>query len=317
VDEAMLALIERANDPVRALVELGLNHEQQHQELILTDIKHALWSSPLRPAYRAQPAQLTSQKTRGPDPGNTRSHVWQEFKGGIHQVGHAGKGFAFDNEGPRHEVLLRPFRIASRAVTSGEWLEFMADGGYRNPQVWLSDGWDTVCALHWEAPLYWERRDSEWRQYTMSGTRRVDECEPICHVSYYEADAYARWAGARLPLEEEWEIAAERNPSRGTMLEDGAFHPQRTRVTDSSHTLQQMFGDVWEWTASPYVAYPGFRPAAGALGEYNGKFMCNQLVLRGGSCATPSGHIRATYRNFFPPQARWQFSGVRLASDSD
>ncbi|MBZ5510277.1 MAG: ergothioneine biosynthesis protein EgtB [Acidobacteriia bacterium] len=317
VDEAMLALIERAGDPVLALVELGLNHEQQHQELILTDIKHALWSSPMRPAYRARPAQLSSPATQVPDPWDTRSYIWQEFKGGIHQIGHAGQGFAFDNEGPRHEVLLRPFRIASRAVTSGEWLEFMADGGYRNPALWLSDGWDAICAQNWEAPLYWERRDKEWWQCTMSGTRRVEESEPVCHVSYYEADAYARWAGARLPLEAEWEIAADRNPSRGTMLEDEVFHPRRTRVADSSHALQQMFGDVWEWTASPYVAYPGFRPAPGALGEYNGKFMCNQFVLRGGSCATPSGHIRATYRNFFPPQARWQFSGVRLASDSD
>jgi ergothioneine biosynthesis protein EgtB len=317
VDEAMLALIERANDPVLALVELGLNHEQQHQELILTDIKHALWSSPLRPAYRAQPAPLSSPATRVPERWDARSYIWQEFKGGIQQIGHAGQGFAFDNEGPRHEVLLRPFRMASRAVTSGEWLEFMADGGYRNPQLWLSDGWDAVCAQHWEAPLYWERRDNEWWQYTMSGTRRVEHSEPVCHVSYYEADAYARWAGARLPLEAEWEIAAERNPSRGTMLEDDVFHPRRNRVADPSHILQQMFGDIWEWTASPYVAYPGFRPAAGAIGEYNGKFMCNQFVLRGGSCATPSSHIRATYRNFFPPQARWQFSGVRLASDSD
>jgi ergothioneine biosynthesis protein EgtB len=310
VDEAMLALIERADDPVLALVELGLNHEQQHQELILTDIKHALWSSPMRPAYRAQPAQVG-------DPCPTRSCNWEEFHGGIHKIGHAGQGFAFDNEGPRHEVLLRPFRCASHAVTSGEWLEFMADGGYRRPELWLSDGWDAVCAQHWEAPLYWERRDDDWRQYTMSGTRHVEHSEPVCHVSYYEADAYARWAGARLPLEEEWEIAAEGNPSRGTMLEDEVFHPRRTRVADPSHTLLQVFGDIWEWTASPYVAYPGFRAAAGALGEYNGKFMCNQFVLRGGSCATPSGHIRATYRNFFPPQARWQFSGVRLASDSD
>jgi len=308
VDEAMLALIERANDAVLALVELVVNHEQQHQELILTDIKHALWSSPLRPAYRAQPIDQS---------GAAANLKWQEFHGAICEIGHRGEEFAFDNEGPRHEVLLRPFRCASRAVTSGEWLEFMADGGYRRPELWLSDGWDAVCAQHWEAPLYWERRDKEWWQYTMSGTRRVDESEPVCHVSYYEADAYARWAGARLPLEEEWEIAAESNPSRGTMLEDEVFHPQRTRVADPSHTLQQMFGDIWEWTASPYVAYPGFRPAAGALGEYNGKFMCNQFVLRGGSCATPSSHIRATYRNFFPPQARWQFSGVRLARDID
>jgi ergothioneine biosynthesis protein EgtB len=313
VDEAMLALIERADDQALALVELGLNHEQQHQELILTDIKHALWSSPLRPAYRPRPIDR---------PGDAANLKWREFDGGIHKIGHAGQGFAFDNEGPRHEVLLRPFRIASRAVTNGEWLEFMADGGYRRPELWLSDGWDAVCAQPWEAPLYWERRDNEWRQYTMSGTLRVDESEPVCHVSYYEADAYARWAGARLPLEEEWEIAAERNPSRGAMMEDEVFHPfvarvfdPRARAAGPSHTLQQIFGDVWEWTASPYVAYPGFHPAAGALGEYNGKFMCNQFVLRGGSCATPSDHIRATYRNFFPPQARWQFSGVRLASD--
>jgi ergothioneine biosynthesis protein EgtB len=191
----------------------------------------------------------------------------------------------------------------------------MRDGGYRRPELWLSDGWDMVCAQQWEAPLYWERRDDEWWQYTMSGTGPVEESEPVCHVSYYEADAFARWAGARLPLEEEWEIAAERNPSRGTMLEDEAFHPAAASVSDTRHTVLQIFGDVWEWTASPYVPYPGFRPAAGALGEYNGKFMCNQFVLRGGSCATPASHIRATYRNFFPPQARWQFSGVRLARD--
>jgi ergothioneine biosynthesis protein EgtB len=325
VDEAMLALIERGDDPVLALVELGLNHEQQHQELILTDIKHALWSSPLRPAYRAQPIDQS---------GAAAKLKWQEFHGGICGIGHRDEKFAFDNEGPRHEVVLRPFRCASRAVTSGEWLKFMADGGYRRPELWLSDGWDTVCAQHWEAPLYWERHENDWWQYTMSGTRRVDESEPVCHVSYYEADAYARWAGARLPLEEEWEIAADRSPSRGTMLEDGVFHPRRATgkhalagertpasvVGDGGErapTLLQVFGDVWEWTASPYVAYPGFRPAAGAIGEYNGKFMCNQFVLRGGSCATPSGHIRATYRNFFPPQARWQFSGVRLARDID
>ncbi|MBZ5569729.1 MAG: ergothioneine biosynthesis protein EgtB [Acidobacteriia bacterium] len=315
VDEAMVELIERADDDALALIELGVNHEQQHQELLLTDIKHALWSSPLRPAYRGHLDKVGGETRVGVPCDTAPSHAtWQEFEGGIREIGHAGGGFAFDNEGPRHEVLLRPFRTRSRAVINREWLEFMRDGGYRRPELWLSDGWDTVCAQQWEAPLYWERRDDEWWQYTLSGTRRVEESEPACHVSYYEADAYARWAGARLPLEEEWEFAAERNPSRGTMLEDEVFHP---RVADPSHTLQQMFGDVWEWTASPYAAYPGFRPAAGALGEYNGKFMCNQMVLRGGSCATPASHIRATYRNFFPPQARWQFSGVRLASDID
>ena len=319
VDEAMIELIERADDDVRALIELGVNHEQQHQELILTDIKHALWSSPLRPAFRRHSELVGRGKPRVGDPCHTvpSQTGWQEFEGGIREIGHAGGGFAFDNEGPRHEALLRPFRMASRAVSNGEWLEFMRNGGYRRPELWLSDGWDTECAQQWEAPLYWERRDNEWWQYTLSGTRRVEESEPACHVSYYEADAYARWAGARLPLEEEWEMAAEKHPSRGTMLEDEVFHPQQTRAGDPSHTLQQVFGDVWEWTASPYAAYPGFRPAAGALGEYNGKFMCNQMVLRGGSCATPASHIRATYRNFFPPQARWQFSGVRLASDID
>jgi ergothioneine biosynthesis protein EgtB len=307
VDEAMLALTERADDEVLALIEIGLNHEQQHQELILTDIKHALWSSPLQPAYRARPIALA---------GAAASLEWQEFERGIFEIGHRDNGFAFDNESPRHEVLLRPFRIASRAVTNREWLEFMADGGYRRPELWLSDGWDAICAQHWQAPLYWNRRDDEWWQYTMGGTRRVEADEPACHVSYYEADAYARWAGARLPLEEEWEIAAERNPSRGVMLEDEVFHP-RAGVEHPGQTIQQVFGDVWEWTASPYVAYPGFHPAPGAIGEYNGKFMCNQLVLRGGSCATPSSHIRASYRNFFPPPARWQFSGVRLARDLD
>jgi ergothioneine biosynthesis protein EgtB len=308
VDEAMLSLIERADDPVLALIELGLNHEQQHQELILTDIKHALWSSPMRPAYRPRPIHQRDSAAK---------LQWQEFNGGVGRVGHGSQGFSFDNEGPRHEVLFRPFRIASRAVTNGEWLEFMINGGYHRPELWLSDGWDMVCAQRWEAPLYWECRENGWSQYTMTGTRRVEEAEPVCHVSYYEADAFAHWAGARLPLEEESEIAAVHNPSRGTMLEDDIFHPQRPRAGDPSHTLQQIFGDVWEWTASPYVAYPRFRPAAGALGEYNGKFMCNQFVLRGGSCATPASHIRATYRNFFPPQARWQFSGVRLARDLD
>ncbi len=305
VDEAMLALIERAGDELLALVELGLNHEQQHQELIVTDVKHGLWSSPLRPAYRAQPL--------GWQAGEAHPASWQQFKGGIYSVGHAGACFVFDNEGPRHEILLRPFRLASRAVTNGEWLEFMAGGGYRRPELWLSDGWDAVCAQQWEAPLYWQRSADGWRHYTMSGTRAVEASGPVCHVSYYEADAFARWAGARLPLEEEWEIAAGQNPARGTMLEDEVFHPRRAR----GDLMQQLLGDVWEWTASPYVAYPGFRPVPGAIGEYNGKFMCNQFVLRGGSCATPAGHIRTTYRNFFPPAARWQFSGVRLASDID
>ena len=300
VERALLSFLEKADDDALELVELGLNHEQQHQELILTDIKHALWSSPLGPE------PVTGRGPRACAPRMS----WTEMEGGIHSVGHEGSGFAFDNESPRHEVLLRPFRIASRPVTNAEYLEFMQDDGYRRPELWLSDGWDAVCAQHWDAPLYWEQHDDgSWWHFTMNGIKEVDPAEPVCHVSFYEADAYARWCGARLPTEEEWEVAAVRMPSRGTFLEDYVFRPQAARGEGN----QQMFGDVWEWTASPYIAYPGFQPAAGLIGEYNGKFMCSQLVLRGGSCATPASHIRASYRNFFPPHTRWQFSGIRLA----
>jgi ergothioneine biosynthesis protein EgtB len=300
VERGLLSLLETTGDDVLELVELGLNHEQQHQELILTDIKHALWSSPLPPDPVAGPDARVSAPRMS----------WMEIEGGVYAVGHEGNGFAFDNESPRHEVLLQAFRIASRPVTNAEYLEFIQDEGYRRPELWLSDGWDTLCAQRWEAPLYWERHDDgSWWQFTMNGVKRVDPAEPVCHVGFYEADAYARWCGARLPREEEWEVAAVRMPSRGTFLEDYIFHPQAAR----GEGIQQMFGDVWEWTASPYIAYPGFQPAAGLIGEYNGKFMCNQMVLRGGSCATPASHIRATYRNFFPPHARWQFSGIRLA----
>ena len=269
VDEAMRHL-EFANEDTAALVELGLNHEQQHQELILTDIKHALWSMPLRPGRVNKPRVVT------PD----APLQWIYFEGGIHKIGHSGTGFAFDNEGPRHEALLRLFRLASRLVTNAEYLQFINDGGYRRPELWLS-----------------------------AGMTELDPQGPVCHVSYYEADAYARWSGARLPREEEWEVAAAQNPSSGTLLETGHLHPGPARGSG----LQQVFGDVWEWTSSAYAAYPGFQPAEGLIGEYNGKFMCNQFVLRGGSCATPSSHIRATYRNFFPPHARWQFTGIRLA----
>jgi len=316
VNDALLELLDDASDagarvprvrgenllPTAALdlIELGLNHEQQHQELILTDIKHAFWSSPLRP----EPAQAIASN------GSAPLLNWIPIDGGIHSIGHKGVGFAFDNEGPRHEVLLSDFQIASRAVTNAEYLEFIRDNGYRRPELWLSDGWDTVCGQAWNAPLYWERHDDDsWWQFTLSGMKELDAAEPVCHISYYEADAYARWFGARLPREEEWEIAAVRHPAKGTMLEDLVLHPQPAH----GEGFQQAFGDVWEWTASPYIAYPGFNPAAGLVGEYNGKFMCNQFVLRGGSCATPASHIRASYRNFFPPQARWQFSGIRLA----
>ena len=305
VDAALLGLLEHASPDVLELVELGLNHEQQHQELILTDVKHGLWSGPLRP-----------EPIDGARPNPAASRLgWMEIDGGVHLVGHEGAGFAFDNESPRHEVLLQPFRIASRPVTNVEYLEFMQDDGYRRPELWLSDGWDVVCTQGWRAPLYWELQDDgSWQQFALNGTseigmKPVNPAEPVCHISYYEADAYARWCGARLPSEEEWETAAVCMPSDGTLLEDNALHPQLARGEGS----QQIFGDVWEWTASPYTAYPGFRPAAGLVGEYNGKFMCNQLVLRGGSCVTPASHIRASYRNFFPPHARWQFSGLRLA----
>lgn len=300
VERALLSFVDNADRDTLNLLELGLNHEQQHQELILTDIKHALWSSPL-------PPEMATDSDRG---ASILPSSWIDFEGGICSVGYEGNGFAFDNETPRHEVFLQPFRIASRLVTNSEYLEFMQDNAYSRPELWLSDGWDTVCAQRWIAPLYWEQsNDGSWRQFTLKGYKELNPADPVCHVSFYEADAYARWRGARLPREEEWEIAAARMPARGTFLEDYGFHPRPAR----GEGTQSIFGDVWQWTASPYVAYPGFKPAAGLIGEYNGKFMCNQLVLRGGSCVTPSSHIRASYRNFFPPQARWQFSGIRLA----
>ena len=299
VDHALLAYLEHADGEVLELIELGLNHEQQHQELLLTDIKHALWSNPLRPEFSAEMAVSSAPSAM----------VWTEVEGGIHLIGHQGDGFAFDNECPQHEVLLQPFQIASRDVTNAEYLEFIEDGGYRRPELWLSAGWDTVNAQGWMAPLYWEQDDGEWWLFAHREMKRVDPAEPVCHISYFEADAYARWRGARLPSEQEWEIAAARIPSNGTFLENSIFHPQPAK----GQGVQQMFGDVWQWTSSPYIAYPGFRPAAGLVGEYNGKFMCDQWVLRGGSCATPRSHIRATYRNFFPAHARWQFSGLRLA----
>ncbi len=304
VDEHMLRLIESgAGADIASLIELGLNHEQQHQELILTDIKYALWAQPLRPAYLPRPEQTS---------GEVQPLRWFDYDGGLYWIGHEGGGFAFDNEGPRHQVFLQPFRLASRLVTNAEYLEFMRDAGYARPELWLSDGWDAVCTNGWRAPAYWEERDDQWWISTLTGERLIDPAEPVSHVSYYEADAYARWAGARLATEIEWEIAASRLAIEGNFVESVRYHPAPAMKSDAP---AQLFGDVWEWTASPYVAYPGFRPAAGALGEYNGKFMCNQLVLRGGSCATPRSHIRASYRNFFPPQARWQFSGIRLAND--
>ena len=309
VDEAMIALFDRKDlsQEAKNLVELGLQHEQQHQELVLTDVKHLLSRNPLRPAYRRR-WPLTPIRAREPR--------WIAFAGGACEVGHAGEGFAFDNETPRHRVWLEPFEIASHPVTHGDFLAFIEDGGYSRPELWLSAGWDAAQAGAWQAPLYWTRREDGWTSFTLHGEVPVDPNTPICHVSFYEAEAYARWAQARLPGEAEWELAAQSAPRDGNFVESGALHPLALRESPPDGQLAQAFGDVWEWTRSDYGPYPGFKPASGAVGEYNGKFMSGQYVLRGGSCATPAAHIRHTYRNFFPPQARWQFSGLRLARDA-
>ena len=296
-------------EDARTRIELGLNHEQQHQELLVTDVKHAFWSNPLHPVYAqgAAPTERQAAPLR-----------WVEYPGGVVEVGHRGSSFCFDNELPRHKAYLEPFRLASRAVTCAEYLEFMQDGGYARPELWLSEGWNTVRSGGWNAPLYWRRgEDGRWRVFTLRGLAPLDDllATPVCHVSYFEADAYARWAGKCLPTEAEWETAAVGAPIEGNLLESETFHPRA--VQDASPqgqaAVEQMYGDVWEWTLSAYLPYPGYHPLPGALGEYNGKFMCNQKVLRGGSVATPASHIRATYRNFFAPATRWQFSGVRLA----
>ena len=279
------------------LTELGCHHEQQHQELLLMDAKHLLADHPFDPVYVERVAE--------PDVA-AAPQGWRSVGGGIVEVGHDGVGFAFDNEGPRHQVLLQPFEIADRAVTNDDWLAFMADGGYRRPDLWLSDGWARVQAEGWIAPAYWREQDGTWTTFTLSGRRPVRGGEPVCHVSFYEADAFARWAGARLPTEQEWEVAAGGVAElRGQLLDPARCHPGLAGPA--------MIGDVWEWTASAYLPYPGFRPAAGAVGEYNGKFMCDQHVLRGASAVTPVGHERLTYRNFFPAYSRWAFSGLRLA----
>ena len=305
VDEAMGRLLATELGPAgRDLVELGLHHEQQHQELLLMDIKHVLSGSPLEPAY----ATLAFDPTRSAGPPR-----WIEHPGGGAEIGHDGTGFGFDNEFPRHGVHLEPFALADRPVTCGEWLAFMDDGGYRRPDLWLSDGWATVQAEGWDAPLYWTQVVDDWWLFTLGGPQLVDPAEPVCHVSYYEADAFARWAGARLPTEAEWEVLAASRWSldgdgrpTGNFLDPAFLHPRPAQTPS-------FFGDVWQWTSSAYSPYPGFRPAPGAVGEYNGKFMVNQYVLRGGSCVTPADHVRASYRNFFVPAARWPFTGLRLA----
>jgi len=310
VDEAMLRLIDTVatqNDEVRDLVILGLHHEQQHQELLLMDIKHVLSKNPTRPRYHTVD-QATSVAAVPPG--------WIGFTGGVTEIGHRDDdpGFHFDNEEPRHRQYLEPFELADRLVTNGDWLEFMAAGGYHEHQHWLSAGWGTIQTEGWEAPMYWEPTESGWQVHTLHGFHSVNPDEPVCHLSYYEADAYARWAGARLPTEFEWEHAAQGEEIAGNFAPAGRFHPAPVGVADGS--LRQLFGDVWEWTSSSYGPYPGFSTAEGAVGEYNGKFMVNQYVLRGGSCTTPGGHTRATYRNFFPAHSRWMFSGLRLARTS-
>jgi ergothioneine biosynthesis protein EgtB len=304
VDQAMLGLIARGEPEVGALVVLGLNHEQQHQELILTDIKHAFFINPLRPVY-APPEARNPHDASAPMP-------FVDFAGGVLRIGAHNAGFYFDNEGPAHDVLLPPYRLAARPVSCGDYLNFIKEGGYRRPEFWLSDGWALVQQENWRAPLYWEEKGSEWQIFTLRGKRPIDPREPVAHVSFFEAAAYAAWAGKRLPTEFEWEAAVAGQPILGNFLEQRHFHP-RAGVVDGP--LAQAFGDVWEWTRSSYDPYPGYQPFDGTLAEYNGKFMIGQVVLRGGSCATPQSHIRASYRNFFPPSARWQFSGFRLAED--
>ena len=284
---------------------LGMHHEQQHQELILTDLKHAWAANPLCPVYREALLEC----------GKCPRQRWIAFPASIASIGHDGSGFAFDNESPRHRIWHHGAWLSNRLVTNAEYLEFIQDGGYDRPDLWLSDGWATRQSQGWEAPLYWAEQDGKWSISTLAGPRPLFVDEPVCHVSYYEADAFARWAGAKLPTEEVWELASTVVPFGGHFMESGRFHPATSPAADDRGPIYQLFGDVWQWTSSPYVGYPGYHPAAGALGEYNGKFMCNQFVLRGASCATPRSHARRTYRNFFPPDARWQFSGIRLATE--
>jgi ergothioneine biosynthesis protein EgtB len=311
IDRCVIKLIEDADDALLSEIEsvltLGVHHEQQHQELLVTDIKHVFSQNPLYPIFQPNAAE--------PETGKVAPQHFVEFDEATVMIGHDGAGFSYDNEGPRHRALVPAFSLSNRLITNGEYLAFMEARGYTRPEFWLSLGWTTVNEQRWQAPLYWVKRDSAWWNFTLSGFRPVNESEPVTHVSYFEADAYANWDGARLPTEFEWEEAASGLPIEGNFVDTQRFHPAPAVSTNGENALLQMFGDVWEWTRSAYLPYPGYRAVPGALGEYNGKFMCNQMVLRGGSCATSRSHIRPTYRNFFQPEKRWQFSGIRLARD--
>ena len=307
--DLMTTLDEGTLDKLAATIELGFHHEQQHQELLLMDIKHVLSRNPLQPVYAGRARASCEPDAMG----------WVDVEGGLVEVGHEGGGFSFDNELPRHRQWLEPYRLADRLVTNAEWLEFMRDGGYARPDLWLSDGWATVKAEGWDAPFYWTEHDGVWLEHTLHGTFPVNPGLPVSHVSFYEAEAYATWAGKRLPSEAEWEHAvvqdgqAGAEATAGNLADDESYHPSPAPDHDGKHRLRQVYGDCWEWTSSAYHPYPGFHPPEGAIGEYNGKFMSNQMVLRGGCALTPAGHARATYRNFFPHRSRWALSGVRLA----
>ena len=316
VNDKMLELVEQVDDKIfpecYSLIELGINHEQQHQELLVTDIKNIFANNPIKPVYYKSDLNFDLSKKSTPA-------KFIDFQGGVCEIGYKSTDFSFDNERPKHKVFLDDFKLQNRLTTNSEYLEFINDGGYSNYIYWLSDGWDLVNRNNWKCPLYWEKIDNEWYTMTLNGFQRLNLTEPVCHISFYEADAYAKWAKKRLPTEAEWEVAAnisKPNKVGSNLLEKKTFHPQTCMIPqDPKCLLSQLFGNVWEWTNSAYLPYPGYKQPVGLLGEYNGKFMSNQMILKGGSCATPQDHIRITYRNFFQPDKRWQFTGVRLASN--